>query len=691
MKKVLKIVGITLGTFVVVLILLSLLAGPIAKLYIEKHSKEICNRVVKIDKLNINLFRGVLKIKGFQMLEENEKRVFLTFDELKINITLPKLLAKEVKLTEVKLVKPDAVVVQNGDRFNFSDIIDHFSSAEEKPEKKKNAKWSVLLRHISLENGHFAYKDAIKNSYVGMEKLSLAIPELYFGGNNSDADVHFEFENGGDFNLKMGYDLQADKYEMNLNINNLGLEILKPYLLDMVKISDFAGNLTTTLKIEGSMEHILDLTLMGTLQLDKLAAKGMKDEHVASVEQIQVDINNIDLKNNLYHLNNVTILGLNLDYLMEPGYSTLALFSDTTQNDTIENNNEENEVAQSTDVEIEMDTNIVVETTQPTKANLIIERFEVKSSSVTYTDKTLKQEFSLPIRNINIVSSQFSLNQKSSVQLNAIVGEGGVLDALWQGKMSELSTQNITLNIKDLRMVDFSPYCAHFTAHPILDGLLNFKSENVIVDNMLQSENFLQMYNCKVDKKIKNLDPEFKIPLRAALYVLTDRKGRIDIELPVEGNITSPQFSFKKAIMKVLTNFLVKVATSPVNFIVNATEENRSIFADMELPLETSEFSAADYAKLNDIMEFMKEKDQMNLNVAVVLDDQFFAQNATDSLQMTEQLLAEEEAKFALLTHYFESQGISKERIIKIPNEGVKPKKRKVIFDFGLTVSEGIE
>lgn len=690
MKKVLKILGITLGTVVGVLMLLSLLAGPIAKSYIEKHSKELCHRVVKIDKLNLNLFRGVLKIKGFKMLEENEKEEFLTFDELKINISLMKLLAKEVKLTEVKLVKPEADIVQNGDRFNFTDIIDHFSSDDEKP-KKENSNWTVLLRKISLENGHFAYKDAVKDSYVGMKDLSLAIPELYFGGNNSDADVHFEFENGGDFNLKMGYDLQVGKYKMDLNINNLGLEILKPYLLDMVKISDFAGNLTTTLKIEGSMEHILDLTVMGSLQLDKLAAKGMKDEHVASVEQILVDINKIDLKNELYHLNNITILGLNVDYLMEPGYSTLALFSDTTQNDTIENSYENNEVAQSTDVEVELDTNIVVETSQPSKANLIIEHFEVKSSSINYTDKTLKQEFALPIRNINIVSSQFALNKKSSVQLSAIVGEGGILEALWNGKVSDFSTQDITLNIKDLRMCDFSPYCIHFTAHPILDGLLNFKSENSIVENILQSNNHLQMYNCKVDKKIKDFEPEFNIPLRAALYVLTDRKGRVDIELPVEGNIASPQFSFKKAIMKVLTNFLVKVATSPINFIINATEENQSIFSNMELPMETSEFSAADYAKLNDIMEFMKEKEQMNLNVAVVLDEQSFALNSTDSLQMTEQLMAAEQEKFIMLTHYFESQGIGAERIIKIQNEGIKPKKGKVIFDFGLTVSEEVE
>ena len=289
------------------------------------------------------------------------------------------------------------------------------------------------------------------------------------------------------------------------------------------------------------------------------------------------------------------------------------------------------------------------------------------------------------------MSSQFAFNKKSSVQLSAIVGEGGILEALWNGKVSDFSTQDITLNIKDLRMCDFSPYCIHFTAHPILDGLLNFKSENSIVENILQSNNHLQMYNCKVDKKIKDFDPEFNIPLRAALYVLTDRKGRVDIELPVEGNIASPQFSFKKAIMKVLTNFLVKVATSPVNFIINATEENQSIFSNMELPMETSEFSAADYAKLNDIMEFMKEKEQMNLNVAVVLDEQFFAQNSTDSLQMTEQLMAAEQEKFIMLTHYFESQGISAERIMKIQNEGIKPKKGKVIFDFGLTVSEEVE
>lgn len=692
MKRVLKISAVIVGSVLGLLLLLSVLAGPIAKSYIEKHSKELCHRVVKIDKLRVNLFSGVLKIKGLQVFEENEKDNFLTFDELKVNITLLKLLAKEVRLTEVKLVKPNASIIQNGDQFNFSDILNHFSSDEEEPEDEEPSGWGVLLRNISLENGYFSYRDAIKESYVGLKKLSLAIPELYFGGNNSDADIHFEFENGGDFNLKMGYDLQADKYEMDLNINQLGLDIVKPYLLDMVAISDFTGTLTTSLQVEGSMEHILDLTTTGSLQLDKLSAKGMKNEDLASVEQIYVDINKIDLKNELYHLGDVKVAGLNVNCLVEPDYSTLALFSDTTQSDSLETLSENDDVAQKADAEVELDTNIVVETAQPVKMNLIVDNFEVSSSSVTYTDRTLQQEFSLPVRNITISAPQFAFDKTSSVVLSAIVGEGGILEAQWKGKASDFSTQDIILNIKDLRMNDFSPYCVHFTAHPILDGLLNFKSENSIVANMLQSNNQLQMYNCKVDKKIKDVEPEFKIPLRAALYVLTDRKGRVNIDLPVEGDIASPQFSFRKAIFKVLGNFLVKVATSPVNFIVNAGEMNQSVFADLEIPAEVTEFSAVDYAKLNGIMEFLKEKEQMNLSVAVVFDEQELlpVDSQADTTLLMEKRMQVEQEKFAMLLQYFESQNIAKNRIVLITNEELKPKKGKVIYDFGLLVDENL-
>lgn len=49
-----------------------------------------------------------------------------------------------------------------------------------------------------------------------------------------------------------------------------------------------------------------------------------------------------------------------------------------------------------------------------------------------------------------------------------------------------------------------------------------------------------------MDKKRKELKPEMNIPLKLGLYVLRDKKGHVKMDLPVGGNLDSPEFSYRK-------------------------------------------------------------------------------------------------------------------------------------------------
>ena len=124
MKKWLKVLLIVLASIVLLLAVLSVCIGPIAKPILEKHSKELCHRVVTMDKLRVNLFTGTVGIYGFKALEEDDETRFMSFNSLKANINVFPLLAKKVKLRYIKLDGPVINVTQDGYVFNFSDIID---------------------------------------------------------------------------------------------------------------------------------------------------------------------------------------------------------------------------------------------------------------------------------------------------------------------------------------------------------------------------------------------------------------------------------------------------------------------------------------------------------------------------------------------------------------------------------------
>ena len=63
--KILKPIVVTLSAILVLLILATIIAPPVAKNYIIKHSKEMIGRQINIDGLYANIFTGYSRITGF--------------------------------------------------------------------------------------------------------------------------------------------------------------------------------------------------------------------------------------------------------------------------------------------------------------------------------------------------------------------------------------------------------------------------------------------------------------------------------------------------------------------------------------------------------------------------------------------------------------------------------------------------
>ena len=98
-------------------------------------------------------------------------------------------------------------------------------------------------------------------------------------------------------------------------------------------------------------------------------------------------------------------------------------------------------------------------------------------------------------------------------------------------------------------------------------GTLNVESHTIILKNELDSKNSVLIHKIDVEDKVKNIEPEFSIPMKVGLYLLKDRKDDIKIDLPVKGNITDPEFSFGKIIWKTFCNLIVKVALTPTKLL----------------------------------------------------------------------------------------------------------------------------
>ena len=598
LKKPVKILLIIAGSLFGLFLLIALLVSPIAHHYLEKHSKELCNRVVTMDKLCVNLFNGSVTIQGFKALEENDQDVMLTFDKLYVNMSLAYLLGKTVKITEITLINPDVAVLQNGNRFNFSDIIDFYKTDE--PKDTTPSQWEVDLRNITLEGGNVLYRDLAVGSRFKLNELALAIPRIYFSSKNTDIGLDLKFDDGGDLNVKLLYAIENNTYNLDVKLNQFSVAAAAPYVKQFLNVGDVGGRLTTDLNIVGDLDHILDIVAKGDVIFQNLFITDPKSNEVFSeIGKLDIGIEKIDIKHNIYHFSRVLTSDANFNYeITEEGNAISRMLALDDKIDTTETS--------------EADTAAPI-TTDP--IDFFIKDLAISNSRFSYCDYTLRDTVRIPVSQVSSGIQNFRLDGPVTATLSAVVGESGQLTAHWQGNFSDIENQKFDVLLKNFKLKTVSPYSVHYLAHPITDGVLSFADKSTIVNNYITSENKIDIYNCVVEKKIKGAEKEFNIPLRAAVYILSDRNGKIAFDLPVKGDLKSPEFSYGKIIFKTFCNLMVKIAAAPIDLIAKSLNKEPDIFADIQYDIHPQGLGSESDDQLNKIVDALKEKDELILEV----------------------------------------------------------------------------
>ena len=198
-------------------------------------------------------------------------------------------------------------------------------------------------------------------------------------------------------------------------------------------------------------------------------------------------------------------------------------------------------------------------------------RLLVENCSLAYIDHTLPDEFRFPVTNITVKANDLKLVGDNQAQMRATLPGGGHLAVRWQGNLDNWKQhQDLFLTIKGLDLKLLSPLTVAYTGQPVEDGVFGLTSRNTINASILNGQNILDIYNPVVGKKRKDVKAEKHLPLKTALYVLKDKDNKIQLDVPVSGNIDSPEFNYMKLVWKTLGNLIVKVATSPARALAGA-------------------------------------------------------------------------------------------------------------------------
>lgn len=576
MKHVKKILAILLIVFLFFFIFLQFAVPPIAASYVEKHSKEFLGRQVKIEDFHWNLLTFEIHLNGIVLFEQDEKTEFVGLDNLSINVSPLALITGKGKLEYLKLNGLRANVVQQGDQFNFSDILEKFApkdTTDSIPAPKedttsaysnplKNLPLDIQLENIHVENVSLSYNDLSNNRSLSVEKISVKIPRVESENPEVSVAVSAAFPKGGDFDLNTKVNLDNGAFEAETNLKKFDLQNAYSIAASMVQIDSISGKVRFNIKAKGSLEAPLATKISGNFALNEIKLKESAGGSY-QLESLETGFSHISLEENKIPVDSLIIKGVKAHFDLFSNSNNITVLLKTPTKD----------VKDTTKVEPQKEApvkdSLVTAKTEKSEGKLpdvSLKKLRISEVQFTLNDYSIKKPMHYTIPNIKVSGDDINM-QKLGVGVNLTFPQSGTLSMNFRGSPMDLTTMHVNLKISNMALQPFSPYSIHYTGFPLKKGTLDFTSNTDIKNNELNSVNKVLINKLEVEDKLKNSDPEFSIPMKVGLYLLKDRKDQISMDLPVKGNITDPEFSFGKIIWKTFSNLIIKVALTPTKLI----------------------------------------------------------------------------------------------------------------------------
>jgi hypothetical protein len=246
-----------------------------------------------------------------------------------------------------------------------------------------------------------------------------------------------------------------------------------------------------------------------------------------------------------------------------------------------------------------------------------IRRVRVQNAKLDFTDLSLRPQFSAKVYELNGVVNGLSSDRKAraQIELDGRVDEFG--SARVRGELNPFAPRNNTdVNVvfKNVDMVPTSPYAMKFAGYRIAEGKISLDLQYKVRDGQLEGANQIVIDKLRLGERVDSPDA-FKLPLELAIAILKDSDGRIDLGLPVSGDMNNPQFSYSALIWKAVGNLLTRIVTAPFRAIGRLLGVSGEKLEGVEFTAGSDKLLPPEREKLQQIAQLLVKRPQLKLSV----------------------------------------------------------------------------
>lgn len=238
--------------------------------------------------------------------------------------------------------------------------------------------------------------------------------------------------------------------------------------------------------------------------------------------------------------------------------------------------------------------------------------------NINFTDNFIKPNYTANVTGLAGTVAALSSDDAAvpaKVDLNGKIE--GAAPVTLAGTINPLARQlslDLRGNAEGIDLPSFTPYSVKYAGYPITKGKLSLAVNYKVADGQLTANNQIVLDQLTFGERVDSPDAT-KLPVLLAVSLLKNSQGNIDINLPISGSLSDPQFSIGGIIFRAVVNLLVKAVTSPFTLLASAFGGGGEELGYIAFAPGSSSLEAGQIAKLGTLARALADRPGLKLDI----------------------------------------------------------------------------
>lgn len=422
-----------------------------------------------------------------------------------------------------------------------------------KDAKAEGKPWSIAAEEIALNGTRLSLTDHSFGEPVAYDVRDLRFVVHGFAS-DSKAPVKFDaalrLEQGGSVTASGTALVSGEQAEVRAKVERINLKPLQPAIATRARVKLATGEFSADLKAayrKAAGKH--GLKLGGTLRIDNfLANEAESGERLLAWKSFTATGLSLGLEPDQLKIEEAKVSGLG---------AKLVVYADRSVNMTKALILDEKDAGAGKAAVTIADTKPLFPVT--------IDRVRFEDGLVDFADLSLVLPFGAKVHQMTGLVEGVSTDRASraAVKLEGRVDEFGLARA--EGTVEPFHpTDFMDLNVvfRNVDMPALSAYSATFAGRRIASGKLSLDLKYKINKGQLAGDNRVVLEKFTLGEKVES-PSAISLPLDLAIALLTDSDGKIDLTVPITGDVNDPKFSYGPIIWQAIRTVITRIVTAP--------------------------------------------------------------------------------------------------------------------------------